>query len=61
MSAFAEVEIEYLNAQRLGRMAMVGAPQFFRLRPHRVISWGLEGSESGERALGLRTRRSVIS
>ena len=44
MSAFAEVEIEYLNAQRLGRMATVGAPQFFRLRPHRVISWGLEGS-----------------
>ena len=44
MSAFAEVETEYLNAQRLGRMATVGAPQFFRLRPHRVISWGLEGS-----------------
>ncbi len=125
MSVFTEAEIEYLNSQRLGRMATVGAdgqphiipvtfvynaaedavdigglrfgagkkwrdaqqnprvtflvddstgrsaralevraivelhdsggetinprfpkfaPQFFRLRPHRVVSWGLEGS-----------------
>jgi pyridoxamine 5'-phosphate oxidase family protein len=54
VSVFTEAGIAYLQSQRLGRLATVGPdgrphvgpgfdPQMFRIRPARLVSWGLEG------------------
>jgi hypothetical protein len=59
MSIFTPAEKVYLQSQRLGRLATVGPdgqphvvpvgfryPEMFRIKPKRIISWGIEGEGS---------------
>jgi nitroimidazol reductase NimA-like FMN-containing flavoprotein (pyridoxamine 5'-phosphate oxidase superfamily) len=44
MSAYTEKEIEYLDEQRLGRLATVDAEGRPHIVPHprRIVSWGVD-------------------
>jgi uncharacterized membrane protein len=54
MSAFTDVEIEFVNNHRLGRLAEAGrrlgapfrfAPAWIRIRPHRIVTMGINGAQ----------------
>ncbi|MGH3943463.1 MAG: hypothetical protein ACRDRY_05155 [Pseudonocardiaceae bacterium] len=51
MTTFTGAAIEYLCSQPLGRLATVGAggrpqvdPAWIRVRPRRILSWGIDCS-----------------
>jgi hypothetical protein len=52
MTTFTDAEIEFLNSQRLGRLATVGADgmPWIRVRPRRIVAVGVNDGQFGASA-----------
>ena len=47
MSVFTDAEVEYLRGQMHGHRFPNFADECLRIRPTRIVSWGMEGGTTG--------------